>query len=86
MVSGDEESIDCLDWLARTGYGTGQLVISLLQLATMYTALENNGNMKSDACKLEPLQSMKNENETTVEEKQVSYYKEKHDEPECHRY
>ena len=76
MVSGDEESIDWLDWLARTGYGTGQLVISPLQLATMYTALENNGNMVNPTLVSRTFTIDENENETTVEEKQVSYYKE----------
>ncbi len=76
MVSGEEDSIDWLDWLARTGYGTGQLVISPLQLATMYTALENDGNMVNPTLMKRTFTIDENENETTVEEKQVSNYKE----------
>ncbi|MEA5002616.1 MAG: penicillin-binding transpeptidase domain-containing protein [Christensenella sp.] len=34
-----------LNWLALTGFGTGEVQISPLQMATMYTAFENSGNM-----------------------------------------
>lgn len=41
----NEGSEFSLDLLARTAYGTGELQISPLQVACMYTAFENNGNM-----------------------------------------
>lgn len=41
----NEGSEFSLDLLARTAYGTGELQISPLQVACMYTAFENNGDM-----------------------------------------
>lgn len=66
-----------LDWLARTGYGTGELVITPLQLACMYTALENNGNMVNPTIvKRTFTVEGDDEAETTVAETQPSWFKE----------
>ena len=68
-----------LDWLARTGYGTGELVITPVQLACMYTALENDGNMVNPTLVKRTFtidEDDENEAETTVSETQTSYFKE----------
>ncbi len=68
-----------LDWLARTGYGTGELVITPIQLACMYTALENEGNMVNPTIVKRTFtidEADGNETETTVDETQVSYFRE----------
>lgn len=68
-----------LDWLARTGYGTGELVITPIQLACMYTALENEGNMVNPTIVKRTFTIEENngeETETTLSETQTSWFKE----------
>lgn len=66
-----------LDWLARTGYGTGELVITPLQLACMYTAIENGGTMVNPHIVSRTFTiEGEDETETTVEETSATAFKE----------
>ena len=77
MLSQSEDEVDWLDWLARTGYGTGELVITPLQLACMYTAIENGGTMVNPHIVNRTFTiEGEDETETTVEETSVSAFKE----------
>ncbi|MEG2188464.1 MAG: penicillin-binding transpeptidase domain-containing protein [Christensenella sp.] len=66
-----------LDWLARTGYGTGELTISPIQLASMYTALENGGNMLNPSIVQRTFTvEGEDETETTVDEPGTTVFRE----------
>ncbi|MBC5648957.1 penicillin-binding transpeptidase domain-containing protein [Christensenella tenuis] len=77
MLSQSEDEVDWLDWLARTGYGTGELVITPLQLACMYTAIENGGTMVNPHIVNRTFTiEGEDETETTIEETSPSAFKE----------
>ena len=76
MLSQSEDEVDWLDWLARTGYGTGELVITPLQLACLYTAIENNGTMMNPTIVNRIFTIDEEENETAVSQTEPSAYRE----------
>ncbi|WP_066684945.1 penicillin-binding transpeptidase domain-containing protein [Christensenella intestinihominis] len=77
MLSQSEDEVDWLDWLARTGYGTGELVITPLQLACMYTGIENGGTMMNPTIVRRTFTiEGEDETETTVSETAPSAFRE----------
>ncbi|MEA4853668.1 MAG: penicillin-binding transpeptidase domain-containing protein [Christensenella sp.] len=64
-----------LNWLALTGFGTGELSISPLQMACMYTAFENNGDMVNPTL-LKNTFKMENDEQTILQEGQRTIFKE----------
>lgn len=70
----NEDAEQNLDLPTRTGYGMAQLLVSPLQMASMYTAFENDGDIVNPTI-VKKISRISDEGEQIEYENQTSYFK-----------